>query len=257
MHHEIAPHNLEKPELPVIRKPDEIALVPRIESIPFFRDSLPNEIRRQEFERYRCGQAYYEVLVSVIPQVQLALYVVLLVVHVSVNLMWLVVPVIAVLQELMVLDQKVVKSLELLTGLAIMNIEGQLESEIPFFHDVGSEPAFGRRETGKPFRENHPSSPDLDLNLELPVLGGLAQQDWRHVIATLLVLWTTSVIPKLVSVNVVLIHTVENVTNVNQDFGIFQTVNAVNVMDLLTLVTHEQELAFNAKILHSVTTATG
>nr|CAD7428463.1 unnamed protein product [Timema monikensis] len=78
----------------------------------------------------------------------------------------------------------------------------------------------------------------------------------RHVIATLLVLWTTSVIPKLVSVNVVLIHTVENVTNVNQDFGIFQTVNAVNVMDLLTLVTHEQELAFNAKILHSVTTAT-
>ncbi|CAG2059339.1 unnamed protein product [Timema podura] len=128
-----------------------------------------------------------DVLVSVIPQVQLALYVVLSAVHVSVNLMWLVVPVIAVLQELMVLDQKVVK----------------------------------------------------------------------HVIATLLVPWTTSVIPKLVSVNVVLIHTVENVTNVNQDFGIFQTVNAVNVMDLLTLVTHEQELAFNAKILHLVTTVTG
>ncbi|XP_063219684.1 laminin subunit beta-1 isoform X2 [Bacillus rossius redtenbacheri] len=41
---------------------DSVALIPRIESIPFFRDSSTNELRRQEYERYRCGQAFYEVV---------------------------------------------------------------------------------------------------------------------------------------------------------------------------------------------------
>jgi coxsackievirus/adenovirus receptor len=45
----------------------QIALVPRIESVPFFRDSAPNEIRRQEYERYRCGQAFYSVVKGNIP----------------------------------------------------------------------------------------------------------------------------------------------------------------------------------------------
>ncbi|XP_021926605.1 laminin subunit beta-1 isoform X2 [Zootermopsis nevadensis] len=48
---------------------DSIALVPRIESVPFFRDSTPNEIRRQEYERYRCGQAFYSVVKGNIPDV--------------------------------------------------------------------------------------------------------------------------------------------------------------------------------------------
>ncbi|CAG2055665.1 unnamed protein product, partial [Timema podura] len=43
----------------------------------------------------------------------------------------------------------------------------------------GSEPAFAWRKSGKPFRKNHPSSPDRDSNLDLPVLEGLAQHDWR------------------------------------------------------------------------------
>ncbi|CAG2056972.1 unnamed protein product, partial [Timema podura] len=43
----------------------------------------------------------------------------------------------------------------------------------------GSEPAFAWRESGKPFRKNHPSSPDRDSNLDFPVLGGLTQHDWR------------------------------------------------------------------------------
>nr|CAD7449207.1 unnamed protein product [Timema bartmani] len=42
-----------------------------------------------------------------------------------------------------------------------------------------SEPAFAWRESGKPFRKNHPSSPDRDSNLNFPVLGSLAQHDWR------------------------------------------------------------------------------
>nr|CAD7446769.1 unnamed protein product [Timema bartmani] len=43
----------------------------------------------------------------------------------------------------------------------------------------GSEPAFAWRESGKPFRKKHPSSPDRDLKIDLPVLGGLAQHDWH------------------------------------------------------------------------------
>nr|CAD7396863.1 unnamed protein product [Timema cristinae] len=43
----------------------------------------------------------------------------------------------------------------------------------------GSEPAFAWRESGKPFRKTTPSSPNRDSNLDLPVLGGLAQHDWR------------------------------------------------------------------------------
>nr|CAD7452692.1 unnamed protein product [Timema tahoe] len=39
----------------------------------------------------------------------------------------------------------------------------------------GSEPAFAWRKSGKPFRKNHPSSPNRDSNLDLPVLGSLAQ----------------------------------------------------------------------------------
>nr|CAD7446763.1 unnamed protein product [Timema bartmani] len=43
----------------------------------------------------------------------------------------------------------------------------------------GSEPALAWRENGKPFRKSPPHSPDQDSNLDLPVLGGLAQHDWR------------------------------------------------------------------------------
>nr|CAD7439997.1 unnamed protein product [Timema bartmani] len=43
----------------------------------------------------------------------------------------------------------------------------------------GSEPAFAWRESGKPFRKHHPSSPDRDSNLDLPVLGSRAQHDER------------------------------------------------------------------------------
>nr|CAD7596950.1 unnamed protein product [Timema genevievae] len=42
----------------------------------------------------------------------------------------------------------------------------------------GSEPAFAWRESGKPFRNPTPSSPNQDSNLDLPILGGLAQHDW-------------------------------------------------------------------------------
>nr|CAD7195954.1 unnamed protein product [Timema douglasi] len=38
----------------------------------------------------------------------------------------------------------------------------------------GSEPEFVWRESGKPFKKNHPSSPGRDLNLDLPILGSLA-----------------------------------------------------------------------------------
>ncbi|KAJ9579192.1 hypothetical protein L9F63_024702, partial [Diploptera punctata] len=48
---------------------DSIALIPRIESIPFFKDSTPNEIRRQEYERYRCGQASYSAQKGAIPDI--------------------------------------------------------------------------------------------------------------------------------------------------------------------------------------------
>nr|CAD7409421.1 unnamed protein product [Timema cristinae] len=41
------------------------------------------------------------------------------------------------------------------------------------------EPAFAWRESGKPFRKNHPSSPDRDSNLDLPVLSSQAQHDKR------------------------------------------------------------------------------
>ncbi|XP_054721557.1 laminin subunit beta-1-like [Uloborus diversus] len=41
---------------------DSIAFVPRIDSIPFFQGSAANEYRRQEFERFRCGHAFYSVL---------------------------------------------------------------------------------------------------------------------------------------------------------------------------------------------------
>nr|CAD7567979.1 unnamed protein product [Timema californicum] len=41
----------------------------------------------------------------------------------------------------------------------------------------GSDPAFAWSEDGKPFRENHASSPDRDFNLDLPALGSLAQHE--------------------------------------------------------------------------------
>ncbi|XP_071040425.1 laminin subunit beta-1 isoform X2 [Parasteatoda tepidariorum] len=41
---------------------DSIAFVPRIDSISFFHGSAANEYRRQEFERFRCGQAFYSVV---------------------------------------------------------------------------------------------------------------------------------------------------------------------------------------------------
>nr|CAD7413408.1 unnamed protein product [Timema poppensis] len=41
----------------------------------------------------------------------------------------------------------------------------------------GSEPAFAWREDGKPFRNHHPSSPDRDSNLNIPVLSSRAQHD--------------------------------------------------------------------------------
>ncbi|XP_013782951.1 laminin subunit beta-1-like [Limulus polyphemus] len=41
---------------------DSIALVPRIDSIPFFQGTQLDEYRRQEFERFRCGQAFFTVV---------------------------------------------------------------------------------------------------------------------------------------------------------------------------------------------------
>ncbi|CAG2061705.1 unnamed protein product, partial [Timema podura] len=41
----------------------------------------------------------------------------------------------------------------------------------------GSEPAFVWRESAKSLGENHPSSLNRDLNLNLPVLGSLAQYE--------------------------------------------------------------------------------
>nr|CAD7567584.1 unnamed protein product [Timema californicum] len=41
----------------------------------------------------------------------------------------------------------------------------------------GNETAFSWRESGKPFMKNHPSSQNLDSNLNLPVLGSLAQHE--------------------------------------------------------------------------------
>lgn len=40
----------------------QIAFIPRIDSIPFFQGSAANEYRRQEFERFRCGHAFYSVV---------------------------------------------------------------------------------------------------------------------------------------------------------------------------------------------------
>nr|CAD7259787.1 unnamed protein product [Timema shepardi] len=40
-----------------------------------------------------------------------------------------------------------------------------------------SEPALAWKKSGKPFRKNHPISPKRDLNLNLPVLGSLAQHE--------------------------------------------------------------------------------
>lgn len=49
---------------------DSIALIPRIESIPFFEDSSPaNELRRQEFERYRCGEYFYSASKGHVPDI--------------------------------------------------------------------------------------------------------------------------------------------------------------------------------------------
>ena len=36
-------------------------LIPRIKSIPFFRGSAAADNRRQEYERYHCGEYYYGV----------------------------------------------------------------------------------------------------------------------------------------------------------------------------------------------------
>lgn len=40
----------------------QIAFIPRIDSMPFFQGSVANEYRRQEFERFRCGHAFYSVV---------------------------------------------------------------------------------------------------------------------------------------------------------------------------------------------------
>ncbi|XP_071442864.1 laminin subunit beta-1 isoform X2 [Hetaerina americana] len=48
---------------------DSIALVPRIDSLPFFRGSPANENKRQEYERYHCGEAFYTVVKGNIPDV--------------------------------------------------------------------------------------------------------------------------------------------------------------------------------------------
>lgn len=40
----------------------QIAFIPRIDSIPFFQGSAANEYRRQEFERFRCSNAFYSVV---------------------------------------------------------------------------------------------------------------------------------------------------------------------------------------------------
>ncbi|CAG2062957.1 unnamed protein product [Timema podura] len=41
----------------------------------------------------------------------------------------------------------------------------------------GSEPIFVWRESGEPFRENHPISPDRDSNLDLPILDSPAKHE--------------------------------------------------------------------------------
>uniref|UniRef100_T1IRE1 Laminin subunit beta-1 n=1 Tax=Strigamia maritima TaxID=126957 RepID=T1IRE1_STRMM len=48
---------------------DSIALIPRVESIPFFQDTTRNEHRRQEFERFRCGQAFSSVIKPTLPEI--------------------------------------------------------------------------------------------------------------------------------------------------------------------------------------------
>ena len=40
--------------------PPQIVLIPRVESIDFYSGSLVNENRRQEYERYRCSETFYE-----------------------------------------------------------------------------------------------------------------------------------------------------------------------------------------------------
>nr|CAD7263870.1 unnamed protein product [Timema shepardi] len=42
----------------------------------------------------------------------------------------------------------------------------------------GSEPALAWRESGKAFRKNHPSSPERDLSLNLPVIGSLVKHEY-------------------------------------------------------------------------------
>ncbi|KAG0716686.1 Laminin subunit beta-1 [Chionoecetes opilio] len=39
---------------------DSIVLIPRVESINFYSGSLMNENRRQEYERYRCSETFYD-----------------------------------------------------------------------------------------------------------------------------------------------------------------------------------------------------
>lgn len=39
---------------------DSIVLIPRVESIDFYSGSLVNENRRQEYDRYRCSETFYE-----------------------------------------------------------------------------------------------------------------------------------------------------------------------------------------------------
>lgn len=48
---------------------DSIVLLPRAESIPFFSGSPTNENRRQEYEHYRCGTAFYTVVKGHVPDV--------------------------------------------------------------------------------------------------------------------------------------------------------------------------------------------
>lgn len=48
---------------------DSVSLVPRSESIPFFRGSPMSELRRAEYERYRCNEAYLTPLHGDVPDI--------------------------------------------------------------------------------------------------------------------------------------------------------------------------------------------
>nr|CAD7441901.1 unnamed protein product [Timema bartmani] len=61
----------------------------------------------------------------------------------------------------------------------------------------GSEPAFAWRESGKPFRKTTPSSPDRDMNLDLPVLGSRAQHDKRELMLFPILTSTSTASPTL------------------------------------------------------------